>query len=95
MRTEPRTRARDERAPFRVVVSPASGRLRLHPPRAFRGGSEWVERGQTVAHVERGVGPVDVMAPVAGRVAAVLGLEGEPVVAGQAVVAIEPDEVEA
>lgn len=91
MRTEPRMRPTDERAPFRVVVAPASGRLRLHPPRAFRGGNEWVERGQTVAHVERGASSVDVRAPVAGSVAVVLGLEGEPVVAGQPVIAIEPE----
>ena len=94
MRTEPRARPDTERAQFRVVVAPESGRLRLHPPRAFRGGSEWVERGQTVAHVERGATKVDVPAPVAGRVAVVLGLEGEPVVTGQPVIAIEPEELE-
>lgn len=91
MKVDPRTRPERERSPLRVVVAPESGRLRLHPPRAFRDGMEWVEAGQPVAHVERGASRVDILAPVAGRVAAVLGLEGEPVVPGQAVYAIEPD----
>jgi biotin carboxyl carrier protein len=38
----------------------------------------------------RGKDEVIVRAPVGGRVSAVLGLEGEPVAAGHAVLAIEP-----
>ncbi|MGH2724915.1 MAG: hypothetical protein ACRDI0_11770 [Actinomycetota bacterium] len=76
---------------LRVVVAPGSGRLRLLPPRAYRGGTEWVEPGQPVARLERGNGDLVLTAPVRGRVAAVLGLDGEPVVAGQAVMAIEPE----
>lgn len=90
MKVDPRIRPERARSPFRVVVSPDAGRLRLAPPRAFRDGMEWVEAGQPVAYVERGSSRVEVLAPVRGKVAAVLGLEGEPVVPGQAVFAIEP-----
>lgn len=79
---------------LKVVIAPRPGRLRLLPPTAFRGGSEWVEPGQPVARLEHGRGDVMLTAPVAGRVAAVLGLDGEPVVAGQAVMAIEPEGAE-
>lgn len=91
MKTDPRTRPERPRSPFRVVVASDAGRLRLYPPRAFRGGSEWVEAGQPVAYIERGTLRVEILAPVGGKVAAVLGLEGEPVVAGHAVFAIEPE----
>jgi biotin carboxyl carrier protein len=50
-----------------------------------------VERGQPVARLVQGSHEVLVRAPVEGRVAAVLGLEGEPVTSGQAVMAIEPE----
>ena len=76
---------------LRVLVAPGTGRLRLLPPRAYRGGTEWVEPGQPVARLEIGTGEVVLTAPVGGRVAAVMGLDGEPVVAGQAVLAIEPE----
>jgi biotin carboxyl carrier protein len=76
---------------LRVVVAPGAGRLRLLPPRRFVAGSEWVERGQPVARLVQGSHEVLVRAPVEGRVAAVLGLEGEPVTSGQAVMAIEPE----
>jgi biotin carboxyl carrier protein len=75
---------------FGVVVSPGSGRLRLLPPRRFENGAEWVEEGQPVARIEQGRGEVVLRAPVGGRVAAVLGLDGEPVAAGHAVMAIDP-----
>ena len=77
---------------MRVLVSPGAGRLRLLPPESFRGGEEWVRRGQPVARVEQGARGVMVRSPVDGRVTAVLGLEGEPVVVGQAVMAIQPEE---
>jgi biotin carboxyl carrier protein len=76
---------------LKVVVAPSAGRLRLLPPRMFRNGSEWVEAGQPVARLERGRVDTLLRAPVGGRVAAVLGLEGEPVLAGQPVLAIDPD----
>jgi biotin carboxyl carrier protein len=75
---------------FKVVVSPGSGRLRLLPPQRFEDGAEWVEEGQAVARIEQGRGEVVLRAPVGGRVAAVLGLEGEPVAAGHPVMAIDP-----
>lgn len=76
---------------LRVVVSPASGRLRYLPPRRFAGGAELVEAGQPVARLQAGEEEILVRAPVGGRVSSVLGIEGEPVVPGQAVLAIEPD----
>jgi biotin carboxyl carrier protein len=75
---------------FKVIVSPGSGRLRLLPPKRFENGAEWVEEGQPVARIEQGPREVLLRAPVGGRVAAVLGLEGEPVAAGHAVMAIDP-----
>jgi biotin carboxyl carrier protein len=76
---------------FKVVVSPGAGRLRLLPPQRFEDGAEWVEEGQPVARIEQGRGgEVVLRAPVGGRVAAVLGLEGEPVAAGHPVMAIDP-----
>jgi hypothetical protein len=77
-------------ATFRVLVSPGSGRLRFLPPRRFAGGFELVDAGQPVARLQQGRQDVIVRAPVTGTVSAVLGLEGEPVVAGQPVLAIEP-----
>lgn len=77
-------------ARLRLLVSPGPGRLRFLPPRRFAGGEELVEAGQPVARLEQGRAEVLVRAPVAGKVSAVLGLEGEPMVAGQPVLAIEP-----
>lgn len=76
---------------LKVVVATTSGRLRLLPPRLFRNGFEWVEAGQAVARLEHGRRDTVLRAPVDGRVASVLGLEGEPMAPGQAVYAIEPD----
>jgi biotin carboxyl carrier protein len=75
---------------LKVVVAPSAGRLRLLPPRSFREGSEWVEVGQALARLENGRGDTVLRSPVGGRVASVLGLEGEPVIRGQAVLAIDP-----
>lgn len=75
---------------LRVLVSPAAGRLRFLPPRWFAGGREMVEAGQPVARITQGASEVLVTAPVTGAVASIMGIEGEPVVAGQAVLAIDP-----
>ncbi|HVM11494.1 MAG TPA: biotin/lipoyl-containing protein [Actinomycetota bacterium] len=75
---------------FRVLVSPAAGRLRFLPPKRFERGMEVVEAGQPIARVVQGKGDLMVRAPFAGRVSAVMGLEGEPVQPGHALVAIEP-----
>lgn len=80
---------------LRVLVSPGTGRLRYLPPRRFAGGHELVEAGQPVARILQGSREVILRAPVGGVVSSVLGIEGEPVVAGQAVLAIEPDASEA
>jgi biotin carboxyl carrier protein len=76
---------------FRVVVSPAAGRVRLLPPRRFRDGRELVEPGQAVARLVQGATEVEIVSPVGGRVSTVIALDGEPMVAGQAVMAIEPE----
>ena len=76
---------------LKVVVAPSAGRLRLLPPTRFRNGSEWVEAGQPVARLEQGRGDTILRAPVGGRVASVLGLEGEPMFQGKPVLAIDPD----
>jgi biotin carboxyl carrier protein len=76
---------------LRVLVSPGHGRLRLLPPLRFENGFELVSRGQPVARLEQGRQDVILRSPVDGRVTAVLGLEGEPVVTGQAVMEIEPE----
>jgi hypothetical protein len=75
---------------LRVLVSPGAGRLRFLPPRRFEGGFELVDPGQPVFRLVRGNDEIIVRTPVGGRVSAVLGLEGEPVAAGHAVLAIEP-----
>lgn len=76
---------------FRVVVSPAAGRVRLLPPQRFRDGRELVERGQPVARLVQGAKEVEIVAPVGGHVSSVIALDGEPLVAGQAVMEIEPE----
>jgi biotin carboxyl carrier protein len=74
---------------LRVVVAPGPGRVRLLPPVRFHDGHEWVEAGQPVARIEHGGTAVEIVAPASGRVTTVLAIEGEPVVAGQPVMAIE------
>jgi biotin carboxyl carrier protein len=76
---------------LRVVVAPSAGRVRLLPPRRFADGRELVERGQPVARLVQGDREIDIVSPVAGRVSSVLAIDGEPLVAGQPVMAIEPE----
>jgi biotin carboxyl carrier protein len=76
---------------LRVVVAPGPGRIRLLPPVRFAHGWELVERGQPVARLVQGGREIDIVAPVSGRVSSVMALDGEPVIAGQAVMAIEPE----
>jgi len=76
---------------LRVLVSPADGRLRYLPPARFIGGRERVEAGQPVARITQGGREMVVIAPVSGLVSSVMGIEGEPVVRGQAVLAIDPE----
>jgi biotin carboxyl carrier protein len=74
---------------LRVVVAPGPGRVRLLPPVRFHDGHEWVRAGQAVARIEQGGTATPVVSPVDGRVTSVLAVEGEPVVAGQPIMAIE------
>jgi biotin carboxyl carrier protein len=91
MQTEGRMRRMHGHRPvwLRVVVAPGPGRVRLLPPVRFHDGHEWVEAGQPVARIEQGQSSVEVVAPASGRVTSVLAIDGEPVVAGQPVMAIE------
>ena len=75
--------------PITLVVSPSGGRLRFLTPRRFDRGREWVEAGQPVARVERGDDADLIRSPSRGRLGGVLGRDGEPVVAGQAVAWVE------
>jgi biotin carboxyl carrier protein len=74
-----------------VVVSPGAGRIRLLPPLRFAEGHELVEAGQAVARLIHGDRETEIVAPVSGRVSSVMALDGEPVIAGQPVMAIEPE----
>jgi biotin carboxyl carrier protein len=71
---------------FRLVVSPAAGRLQHLPPARFEDGEEWVSAGQPVAVVEQGSVAIEVRSPIEARVAGVLVRDGEPVAAGQPLV---------
>ncbi len=73
---------------LKVVVAPLAGRVHLLPPRAFARGREVVHAGQPLALVEGGSRTATVVAPVEGVVDGLLVHEGEPVVAGQPVVAV-------
>jgi biotin carboxyl carrier protein len=71
---------------FRLLVSPAAGRMRHLPPVRFEDGVEWVEAGQPVAVIEQGNSAVEVRSPIDGRVAGILVRDGEPVMPGQPLV---------
>ena len=73
---------------LRVVVAPVAGRVRLLPPRSFESGREVVHAGQAVALVEGGTRTATVVVPIEGVVDGLLVHEGEPVVAGQPVLAV-------
>jgi biotin carboxyl carrier protein len=70
----------------RLLVAPASGRLRHLPPSQVHGGEEWVSAGQPVALIEQGSASVEVQSPIDARVAGVLVRDGEPVMKGQPLV---------
>jgi biotin carboxyl carrier protein len=71
---------------FRVIVAPATGKMRHLPPAHFHDGDEWVSAGQDVAVIEQGDVEIPVVSPVDGKVAGVLVRDGEPVLKGQPVV---------
>jgi hypothetical protein len=73
-----------------LLVAPNAGRLRILPPLRFEDGSEWLEAGQPVVRVEHGAETDLILSPARGRLGGVLGREGEPVKAGQAVAWMEP-----
>ncbi len=75
--------------PITLLVAPSNGKLRVLPPRRFRGGREWVEKGQAVARIEHGADADVILAPMGGRMGGVLGRDGEPVKAGQPVAWME------
>ena len=71
---------------FRVIVAPATGKMRHLPPAHFHEGDEMVAAGQDVAVIEQGEREILVVSPVAGRIAGVLVRDGEPVLKGQPIV---------
>lgn len=71
---------------FRVLVAPATGKLRHLPPARFHEGDELVVAGQDVAVIEQGEVEVRVVSPVDGKIAGVLVRDGEPVLKGQPIV---------
>ncbi len=71
---------------FRLVVSPAAGRMRHLPPVRFEDGVEYVTAGQPVAVIEQGSSSVEVRAPIDARVSGILVRDGEPVMTGQPLV---------
>jgi len=75
---------------FRLAVSPAPGRMRHLPPVDFVDGVEWVTAGQPVAVIEQGSSSVEVRSPIDARVAGILVRDGEPVLAGQPLVWLDP-----
>jgi hypothetical protein len=79
------------RLPIVLIVSPASGRLRILPPDTFRGGREWLEKGQPIAEVVHGPGrePEQVLAPYRGFMGGLMGRDGEPIRQGQPVAWME------
>jgi biotin carboxyl carrier protein len=68
---------------LRVVVAPATGRVRLLPPRDFAHGRELLDLGQAVAVIDGGGDKTTVTVPVAGLLDGLLVHEGEPVQTGQ------------
>lgn len=84
-----RSQGEHARLPITLIVAPASGRLRILPPRRFHRGHEWVDPGQALARIERGAHADPVISPVGGRFGGVLGRDGEPVTAGQPVAWVE------
>ena len=70
--------------PERVVVAPCSGRFAPFPPEVFTSEGEWVEPGQPVAEVQRGLEVVEVRSPFRGWMMGMLALPGQPVREGEA-----------
>lgn len=79
------------RLPLVLIISPASGRLKILPPKTFRDGREWVERGQAVVLIDHGAAkePDEVPAPYKGYIGGLMGRDGEPVREGQPVAWME------
>ena len=75
--------------PIALLVAPCAGRLRIHTPKLFHGGKEWVEAGQEVASIDHGGESRPVLAPSRGRLGGLMGRDGEPVRAGQPVAWME------
>jgi biotin carboxyl carrier protein len=71
---------------FRLLVSPAAGRIKHLPPTRFHDGHEWVSPGQAVVLVEQGSAAIEVKSPIEAMVAGMLVRDGEPVQPGQPLV---------
>lgn len=79
------------RLPIVLIIAPATGRLHILPPRTFREGREWLEKGQPLAEIEHGGDRAadPVLAPFRGLMGGLMGRDGEPIREGQPVAWME------
>lgn len=68
----------------RLVVSPCAGRFLPLPPETFTCEGEWVEPGQTLAHVRTNTAEEPVTAGFRGWVMGMLAVPSQPVGRGEA-----------
>ena len=76
---------------LRVVVSPATGRVKILPPRTFARGREHLDKGQAVAVIDGGGDKTTVLSPVPGTLDGMLVHEGEPVQTGQPLLVVRTE----
>lgn len=74
----------------RLVIAPCSGRFLPLPPETFTTEGEWVDEGQTIAHIKTGQEAVPVVSIFSGWVMGMLALPGQPVQARTALFRIRP-----
>ena len=65
--------------PERVIVAPASGVFRPHPPRTVTAEGEVVYAGQEVGVIDTTDGPLPVISPFTGFLMALMAHRGERV----------------
>lgn len=68
----------------RLVVAPCGGRFLPLPPETFTCEGEWVEAGQSLAHVRTNTSTEEVVAGFRGWVMGMLAIPGQPVTRGEA-----------
>lgn len=76
---------------LRVVVAPATGRVRMLPPQTFARGREHLDKGQAVVVIDGGGDKTTVLSPVPGTLDGMLVHEGEPVQTGQPLLVVRTE----